>query len=116
MRAYLPVTWADLATLSAGPLAPARRTAFVVDPEWRRSSPDVSEEEWEYEAQALAADTAARSGGGVLLAVDLDTTPAPVDGCVEVDDGVMRSQVRAVLTEDLSWFGAQEIEQLLDQR
>jgi hypothetical protein len=114
MRAYLPVGWADLVALQdASALAgPAR--GCVVDPAWRAGAPDVDEEQWEYEAQTLAAE-AIPPGGGVVLAIDVDAAPDPEDGWVQLPGDVRRSAVAAVLTADLAWYAVQEIPQLLDR-
>ncbi|MGB7983202.1 MAG: hypothetical protein WCF36_20660 [Candidatus Nanopelagicales bacterium] len=118
MRAYLPVGWADLRTLrDAGELAGPRR-GCVVDPVWRAGGPEVDEEEWEFEAQLLAAQALPDLDGGVVLARDLDPKglSAPVDGWLDVPGLVRRREVGALLTEDLAWFGVQELDEVLDRR
>jgi hypothetical protein len=122
MRAYIPVGWEQLAAFdSAGRLeGPLRGCA--VDPSWRASDPEVDEEEWEFEAQLVAAEALADlDGGGVVLAVDV---PAPEqggpgspfeDGWVSLTGPISRRDTAAVLTTDLAWFGVQEIPGLLDR-
>ncbi len=118
MRAYLPVAWADLHLLrEAGQISGPRR-AHVVDPQWRTDAPEVDEEEWEFEAQLLAAQQLADLEGGAVLALDLDQKPdgQPAQGWVDVPGPVRRRDVAAVLTEELAWYGAQEIGDLLDRQ
>jgi len=114
MRAYVPVGWDDLAALEQVGTLPGPRRACVVDPAWRAGAVDVDEEEWEFEAQQQAAGALAE--GGVVLAVEADTTGEPDDGWVELPGPVLRREVRAVLTADLAWFAAHEVADLLAQR
>ncbi len=119
MRTYIPVGWAQLAALHAAGSLDGPLRACVVDPAWRAGSPEVEEEEWEFEAQLAAAAELADLDGGVVLAVDVDTTDttdtAPDDGWVTLDGPVSRRDTAAVLTSDLAWFGVQEIPDLLDR-
>jgi hypothetical protein len=124
MRAYVPVGWAQLAALDVEGVLPGPLRACAVDPGWRAGSPEVDEEEWEFEAQLAAAEALVDLDGGVVLAVDV---PDPAesgaagqgaafdDGWVSVAGPVTRRQVAAVLTTDLAWFGVQEIPGLLDR-
>lgn len=124
MRAYVPVGWAQLAALDLEGVLPGPLRACAVDPGWRAGSPEVDEEEWEFEAQLAAAEALVDLDGGVVLAVDVPD-PAGSDGAGQgaaFDDGwvsvagpVTRRQVAAVLTTDLAWFGVQEIPGLLDR-
>jgi len=123
MRAYVPVGWAQLAALDAQGVLPGPLRACAVDPSWRAGSPEVDEEEWEFEAQLAAAEALVDLDGGVVLAVDVPD-PAPDgagpdaafdDGWVSVAGPVTRRQVAAVLTTDLAWFGVQEIPGLLER-
>ena len=114
MRAYLPVGWEQLTVLAAlgelaGPLP-----GFAVDPAWRAGAPEVDEEEWEYEAQTLAADTLP-ADGGVVLAVELDRLAERTltDGAFVVAEPVSRRHVAAVLDADLAWYVVQEIAALV---
>ena len=67
MRVYLPVGWNQLAQLErTGELA-APLPGFAVDPAWRTGAPEVDEEEWEYEAQTLAADALPADGDRVRI-------------------------------------------------
>ncbi len=108
-------------------------------PARRAGSPEVDEEEWEFEAQLAAAEALVDLDGGVVLAVDVPDPAAPDgagpdaaapdgagpdpaapdaafdDGWVSVAGPVTRRQVAAVLTTDLAWFGVQEIPGLLDR-
>ena len=114
MRVYLPIGWGQLAQVDrTGELA-APLPGFAVDPAWRTGSPEVDEEQWEYEAQTLAAD-ALPADGGVVLAVDLDPMPdlAIADGTLVVAGSVPRRRVAAVLGADLAWYGVQEIAALV---
>jgi hypothetical protein len=121
MRAYIPVGWEQLAAFdSAGRLeGPLRGCA--VDPSWRASDPEVDEEEWEFEAQLVAAEALADLDGGVVLAVDVPAPepggPEPTfeDGWVTLTGPISRRDTAAVLTTDLAWFGVQEIPELLDR-
>ena len=121
MRAYIPVGWEQLAAFdSAGRLeGPLRGCA--VDPAWRASDPGVDEEEWEFEAQLVAAEALADLDGGVVLAVDVPDPepdgPDPTfeDGWVSLTGPISRRDTAAVLTTDLAWFGVQEIPGLLDR-
>ena len=118
MRAYLPVGWLDLRALhDAGALTGPRR-ACAVDPQWRTGAPAVDEEEWEFEAQLLAAQVLPDLDGGMVLALDLDpeSVQAPEDGWLDVPGPVRRREIGALLTEDLAWFGAQELGELLNGR
>jgi hypothetical protein len=128
MRGYVPISWAQLAELHAAGELPGPLAACTVDPRWRASAPEVDEEEWEFEAQTVAAGALAEMGGGVVLAVELadpsgadltgaePTTPAPDDGWISVPGPIRRADLAAVLTEDLAWFGVQEIADLLAPR
>jgi hypothetical protein len=121
MRAYIPVGWGQLAAFaSAGQLeGPVRGCA--VDPAWRAGSPEVDEEEWEFEAQLAAAEALANVDGGVVLAVDVpDLDPADAeasfeDGWVSLAGPISRRDTAAVLTTDLAWYGVQEIPGLLER-
>jgi hypothetical protein len=125
MRAYVPVSWAQLAELHAAAALPGPLAACTVDPGWRAGAPEVDEEEWEFEAQTLAAGALVEMGGGVVLALDLaDSTDAdpdgsapdgsvPDDGWISVPGPIRRADLAAVLTEDLAWFGVQEIADLV---
>lgn len=116
MRAYLPVSQARAGQLLevgqlAGPVA-----VWAVDPQWRAGAPQVSEEEWEYEASLLAADNLP-DPEGVILAVDID---AAASGQLALDDGrttlpgpVLLAAVAAVLAADLAWYGVQELPDLI---
>jgi hypothetical protein len=129
MRAYVPVGWAQLAALDAQGVLPGPLRACAVDPAWRAGSPEVDEEEWEFEAQLAAAEALVDLAGGVVLAVDVPDAASPSgeapdgagpdaafdDGWVSVAGPVTRRQVAAVLTTDLAWFGVQEIPGLLDR-
>jgi hypothetical protein len=112
MRAYVPVTLAQLDRLQhAGQLTgPVRGCA--VDPGWRSGDPAVDEEQWEFEAQSLAAE-ALPGGQGVVLAVDVADEPARADGWCELAGPIRREDLAAVLTADLAWFAVQEIPDLL---
>ena len=118
MRAYLPVRWDQLAELDASGQLPGPLPAGTVDPQWRAGAPEVDEEEWEFEAQAMAAAALADMGGGVVLAVDLPDAAGLVaaDGWVTAPGPISRTDVAAVLTADLAWFGVQEIADLLAGR
>ena len=50
MRAYVPVGWAQLATLDAAGHLEGPLRGCAVDAAWRAGSPEVDEEQWEYEA------------------------------------------------------------------
>lgn len=114
MRAYVAVPWVDLAELSATGSLPGPRAAVVVDPAWRVAAAEVTEEEWEYQAQEMAAEDLAGVGGGVVLAVDADPPGVPVqDGRTVLPGPIARASVGAVLTADLSWYGLQEVPELL---
>ena len=116
MRVYLPLGWAQLAQQQergsvAGPLR-----ACAVDPRWRADSPEVDEEEWEYEAAQQAADSLP-SGHGLVLAVDVAGPSAEfADGWVDVSGPVSRRDVAALLDRELAWFGLQELAGLLAER
>ncbi len=118
MRAYLPIRWSDLRTLYASGELRGSRRACVVDPQWRAEDAEVDEEEWEFAAQLLAAQALADREGGLLLALDLDPEPtqAPVDGWLAVPGPLRRTQIAALLTEDLAWYGVQELGDLLDRQ
>ena len=118
MRAYLPVGWAQLADLEAAGELPGPLAACAVAPGWRAGAPEVDEEQWEFEAQGVAAAALADLGGGVVLAVDLPDAAGPVtdDGWIDAPGPIRRADVAAVLTDDLAWFGVQEIADLLAGR
>jgi hypothetical protein len=121
MRAYVPVGWAQLAAFDAAGSLEGPLLGCAVDPSWRAGSPDVDEEEWEFEAQLAAAEALADLDGGVILAVDVpgpDVTgqgDAFEDGWVSVAGPLTKRDTAAVLTVDLAWFGVQEIPGLLDR-
>ena len=71
MRAYIPVGWAQLADFDATGRLEGPLRGCAVDPAWRAGSPDVDEEEWEFEAQLAAAEALADLDGGVVLAADV---------------------------------------------
>ena len=121
MRAYLPLTWAQLQALHAAGSLEGPLRGCAVDPAWREGSPDVDEEQWEYEAQSAAAEELSGADGGVVLAVDLDDSeptmpPTMEDGRFTHPGPVARQAASAVLTADLAWFGMQEIPELLNGR
>jgi hypothetical protein len=121
MRAYVPVGWAQLAEFDAAGRLEGPLRACAVDPSWRAGSPEVDEEEWEFEAQLAASEVLADIEGGVVLAVDVpdpDVTgrgTAFEDGWVAVAGPITRRDTAAVLTMDLAWFGVQEIPALLER-
>jgi len=117
MRAYLPLTWAQLKVLQAAGSLEGPLNMCGVDPLWRAGSPDVDEEQWEFEAQSMAAAELVGPDAGVVLAVDLDDVdPAMQDGRFAYAGPVVRPSASAVLTADLAWFGMQEIAELLNGR
>jgi len=75
MRAYVPVGWAQLAALDAQGVLPGPLRACAVDPGWRAGSPEVDEEEWEFEAQLVAAEALEDR----LFDALADTTPVADD-------------------------------------
>lgn len=115
MRAYAPVSWPQLAQIAEAGQLPGPLRACAVDPAWRAGAPDVDEEQWEYEAQLQAAEALGEEGGAVL-ALDADPAPGATirDGWVDLADPVRGSDLAAVLTADLAWFGVQEIPALLE--
>lgn len=114
MRAYVPLAWDDVAVFHAEAAISPPVRACAVDQAWRQAATDVDEEQWEYEAQSMAAESLGE-GGGLVLAVDV---PQPgeslADGWFELGEPVGRSQVAAILTGELAWFALQELPQLLD--
>lgn len=114
MRAYVPVALARAGELLQVGQLLGPMLAWAVDPQWRAGAPEVSEEEWEYEACALAADNLPEPGG-VVLAVDADTDSpvAPDDGRLTLPGPLLLTTVAAVLDADLSWYGVQELPDLL---
>ncbi len=117
MRAYLPLTWAQLQAWHAAGSLEGPLRACAVDPAWRVGSTDIDEEQWEFEAQSLAAGQLLGPDAGVVLAVDLDDVePTMQDGWFTYAGPVTRSSASAVLTADLAWFGMQEIAELLSAR
>ena len=116
MRAYVPVGWAQLATLDAAGHLEGPLRGCAVDAAWRAGSPEVDEEQWEYEAQLTAAESLADPDGGVVLAVDVEEDGGGVeDGWLDLPGPVSRRDIAAVLTADLAWFGVQEIPGLLSR-
>ena len=114
MRAYVPVGWPALAALHRDGQLPGPHRACSVDPAWRAGDPAADEEEWEYEAQQAAADMLAAQGG-VILALDVEppTGAALADGWFDLAATIRRTDIAAVLTAELAWFGAQEVPALL---
>jgi hypothetical protein len=114
MRAYVPVTRVQLAAVQGSGLDGPLR-ACAVDPLWRAGDPSVDEEQWEYEAQSLAAGVLP-DRDGVVLAVEVadDLVDTLADGWLELPGPVRRTEVAAVLTAELAWFAVQEIPALLD--
>ena len=115
MRAYAPISWAQLSQLVQAGSLPGPLRACAVDPAWRAGAAQVEEEEWEYEAQLLAAQVLGQRPG-VLLAIDPEDPGDIDDGWVRLVQGVRRRDVAALLTEDLGWFGVQEAAGLLDEQ
>lgn len=114
MRVYLPVSRRSLAALQEDGVLGGTHRACAVSAAWRAAEPQVDEEQWEFEAQSLAAGELTSGSGGVVLAVDVSDTRTPDDdGWLAVTEAVRRSQVAAVLTQDLAWYGIQEIGELL---
>lgn len=116
MRAYLPVGWAELEQLARSGGLPGPLVGWCVDPAWRSAAPDVTEEEWEYEAQELAAQDLGPTGGAVLAVEVGDPAATRTDGRLQVSGAIRRTDVQAVFSRDLSWFGVQEIDDLLRMR
>lgn len=113
MRAYLPIDRVQLVALEADGTLPGPLRGCVVDPAWRAGDPAVDEEQWEYEAQALAVE-GLLDAGGVVVAVDVTPDAAPDDGWVVVPGPIRRADVLAVLDAELAWYGVQEIPALLE--
>lgn len=118
MRVYVPATWSQLTYLQDEGALPGPLRGCAVDPRWRADAPDVDEEEWEYEAQLLAAAelTAESASGGMVLAVDLAEELGVEDSWVVVPGPVLRRQVGALLDSGLAWYGLQELAGLLAER
>lgn len=119
MRAYVPASWRQVAQLLADGSIPGPLRGCAVDPRWRAGAPDVDEEEWEYEAQVLAAGALTATGApvGMLLAVDLPgELPVLDDGWGDWTGPIERGQVAAVLDSELAWFGLQELPGVLADR
>jgi hypothetical protein len=116
MRVYLPATWSQLGQLQKQGVLLGPLRCCAVDPRWRADAPEVDEEEWEYEAQLLAAE-ALTEPGGMVLAVDLPDELTDVEeGWVDLPGPVERRQVGALLDSELAWYGLQELGELLAQR
>jgi len=113
MRAYLPLTWAQLRTLEAAGHLEGPLRACAVDPAWRAGSPEVDEEQWEFEAQACAAEDLAGPEAGVVLAVDVEQPEGPLEDGWFTTGALQRTQSSALLTADLAWYGMQEVAALL---
>jgi hypothetical protein len=116
MRVYLPISRTSLVALQTDGMLGGTHRACAVPAAWRAAEPQVDEEQWEFEAQSLAAEQLMASAGGVVLALDLSDPRTPGDdGWLTVTEAVRRSQVAAVLTRDLAWYGLQEIGDLLTE-
>jgi len=113
MRAYLPLTWAQLRTLETAGRLDGPLRACAVDPAWRAGSPEVDEEQWEFEAQSCAAQELTGPDAGVVLAVDVEESAAPLADGWFTTGALERAQSSAVLTADLAWYGMQEVAALL---
>ncbi len=113
MRTYLPIDRVQLVALHRDGALPGPLRGCAVDPEWRAGDPEADEEQWEYEAQSLAAE-GLPDGQGVVLAVDVEVDVAPADGWVVVAGPIRRADVAAVLSAELAWYAAQEIPALLE--
>lgn len=127
VRVYLPTTRAALASsVASGVVGPAPLAAHAVTDALRQLWPEASEEEWEYAALAAAA-AVCPGPRRMVLAADVSRT-SPSEGtdeptAVTLDEPVpMRfvAAVQADLTEadaladqELCWFAAQEIPDLL---
>jgi hypothetical protein len=117
MRVYVPASWGQLRHMQTEGGIPGPLRGCAVDPRWRADTPDVDEEEWEYEAQLLAAAALTVQGAvtGMVLAIDVPGALTGFDdGWVDVPGPVARRQVGAVLDADLAWYGVQELAGLLD--
>jgi hypothetical protein len=113
MRTYLPIDREQLVVLHRDGALPGPLRGCAVDPAWRAGDPAADEEQWEYEAQSLAAESLP-DGDGVVLAVDVEVDLAPAEGWVVVPGPIRRADVAAVLSAELAWFAAQEIPALLE--
>lgn len=116
MRGYVPVEWPLLEELAQSGGLPGPLFGWCVDPVWRSAASDVTEEEWEYEALAAAAEELAPAGGAVLAIEAAVVPPSIADGRFELPGDLLLADVQAVFSQDLSWFGVQEIGDLLSQR
>jgi hypothetical protein len=127
-RVYLPTTLEALASyVAAGEVGPAPLVAHAVTEELRALWPDGSADEWEYAALGAAADACA-GPRRVVIAADvgnashLKDTVEPT--AVTLDEPFPMRLVAAVHTdlteadaqagEELCWFAAQEVPDLLD--
>lgn len=126
-RVYLPTTLATLASyVEAGEAGPAPLAAHAVTEDLRDAWPDASDEEWEYAALGAAAD-ACTGSRRVVLAADVERVNAAADPddptAVTLEQPVPMRLVAAAQAdlkegdaeagEELCWFAAQEIPDLL---
>jgi hypothetical protein len=126
-RVYLPTTLAGLgAYVGAGVVGPAPLVAHAVTDDLRSLWPDGSQDEWEYAALGAAAD-ACTGARRVVVAADVDRTSRTLDSgdvtAVTIDEPFPMRLVAAVHAdlseadagagEELCWFAAQEIPDLL---
>lgn len=125
-RVYLPVTLDALASYArAGEVGPAPVAGHAVTDDLREAWPEGADEEWEYAALSAAAEACTGSRRVVLVADAPDVVRAHPDDptAVTVDASFPMRLVAAVhadLTDadaeagqELCWFAAQEIPDLL---
>lgn len=134
VRVYVPTTLAGLAALVDAGELPGPFVAHAVTDAVRAEWADSSEEEWEYEALCLAADDCAdlweevpaERRRRVVVALDVPAATTADDDdptLVRVTDAAPLRWVAAVhadlsaadaaADDDLCWFAASEVDQLL---
>ena len=135
-RIYVPMTPDDVRRLGAErQLGPAPVAAFSVTERLERADPTGLEEEWEYAALSEAAAAAAELQGTtvvkrVVAAADVDPASVSNDGAREglgaviVSAAVPLARIVSFLvdetagdqgTEDLLWYDATELDEVLRQ-
>lgn len=120
MRAYLAVTTDELSALLENGSFPFR-TAFILTTAFAQASPELDEEELEFELSWIAAQASRAEGKsphnlGFVLAADLanEQIGETIGEQVQLLSEIMWSQTESILVSEsedpeLTWYASQEL-------